>query len=579
MLRVAKLYKQAALSGEVEAMNSLGLMLEDGRAVGSGVRDVYAAASWYYEACKNKYLPAFLNLALLLASESIYSFPSLQDEMITLDQALQFLEDRLPREIDQDRLDSFQAFFTSARERAKMPVLTNVAESSEGLVTDPDHPMVSKVKPNLHAFSHPSHHPYLHPADENDYDYEYDQPNPRDAPADYDRIKKNVDKWKNKIQKQQQQGLIVRTSSNDAVAHLPHESQSLVLAENTQNALKKNVSKSYLNGDHLNSNRVSSDNVGIFHPQNYYKQKSMELYVTNNSSPPRRTGSSSGQNSPEYRRAQSQGQMNSNNNNNNNNNGPGPRRQVSFPSSAIPHPQINGNHNNNNYNSQPRQYVDVSFSAPLRPSQQLQEDRVVTVSNSSNNLVLKSGELYVTNGAIPPPLYVPKALPPERPSSVTKPDLPAKSHAHQSLYFPTEVNFQQQQSDRRSSFPPPEPPLPSSANTSDKPKKPKEYSPKRKETMSSGSTGLWDPHANAQDGAGHEEKGSEALAVDQPKKSIGASVRRFPSHNNSLNHLHFLFLDSCGVNYTNNPKILAEAIAIRSSSLLPMMSRKSMSHS
>jgi TPR repeat protein len=496
MLKVAKLYLQAAAAGEVEAMNSYALLAEDGRANAHTQRDVYLAASWYYEACKNRYLPAFLNLALLLASESIYSFPSLQGEMVSLSQALQFLEEELPREIDQDRLDSFNAFYERATAKSKVPAIGNYNDQEENgnMFLNPlnEQQMVSNQKPILH---HPSSSPSLHQSS-------HLSPAPlpplptvvtKDPAVDYDRVRNNVDQWKTKIQNQNQR--IGQRNNNQ----LSDESASLVLADNNNNRRGSfNFNDKIA---HLNSREVSSENVAIFQPQNYYAQKNNDLYVQTNSR------SNSRNNSPEHDRTRQPQQMMRNNNNMRDD------RKVSFN-------QQNRMDSNNN-SQQHRQYVDMTFPSsskylPLQLQQQQNNN-----NNDHPHSLTRAGEMFVTNGAIPPPLYVPKAIAPEKPSGASKPDLPAKSFSsnNNSLLFPSEVR---QSRERNHSFSGMADNESKGEERNNRKKennnngnnsgndKPREYSPKRKETMASYNMELQEPlHNNPQ----QQEEDTEAKKV------------------------------------------------------------------
>ena len=81
--RAAVLYRQAAEAGFSEAMNSLAILLEDGRATGRGEPDLTEAASWYYEACAfHGHSNAVVNLCILLASGGL-------------------LEERIPKRVGQ----------------------------------------------------------------------------------------------------------------------------------------------------------------------------------------------------------------------------------------------------------------------------------------------------------------------------------------------------------------------------------------------------------------------------------------------------------------------------------------------
>jgi TPR repeat protein len=528
MLKVAKLYLQAATAGEVEAMNSYALLAEDGRANAHTQRDIYLAASWYYEACKNRYLPSFLNLALLLASESIYSFPSLQGEMVSLSQALQFLEEELPREIDQDRLDSFTAFYERATAKSKVPAIGNAnnEEDNGNMFLNPlnEQQMVSNQKPILHHPSSPSHH------HQNNSHFSPLPPAPlpplpmvatKDPAVDYDRVRNNVDQWKTKIQNQNQR--IGQRNNNN---QLTDESASLVLADNNRRSFNYNDKIA-----HLNSREVSSENVAIFQPQNYYAQKNNDLYVQTNSRSNSRT------NSPEHDRARQQQQMK------NNNNFIRDDRKVSFN-------QQQRMDSNNNSQQQHRQYVDMAFPSsskylPLQLQQQKQQQN--HNNNDHPHSLTRAGEMYVTNGAIPPPLYVPKAIAPEKPSGASKPDLPAKSYSHNnnnSLLFPSEVR---QSRERNHSFsgmadneskgeerPNRKKENNNNGNNSGN-DRPREYSPKRKETMASYNMELQEPlHNNPQEQ--QEEDNTEA-------KKVTASVSFSSFHFISFHFISFLILD------------------------------------
>lgn len=78
--KAAQFYRQAAEAGIAEAMNAYALLLEDGRASADplGAKDPLGAAAYYYAACQAQYADAFLNLALMLATDPVPAFTSLQ---------------------------------------------------------------------------------------------------------------------------------------------------------------------------------------------------------------------------------------------------------------------------------------------------------------------------------------------------------------------------------------------------------------------------------------------------------------------------------------------------------------------
>lgn len=80
--KAAQFYRQAAEAGIAEAMNAYALLLEDGRASADplGAKDPLGAAAYYYAACQAQYADAFLNLALMLATDPVPAFTTLQGE-------------------------------------------------------------------------------------------------------------------------------------------------------------------------------------------------------------------------------------------------------------------------------------------------------------------------------------------------------------------------------------------------------------------------------------------------------------------------------------------------------------------
>lgn len=126
---MAKLYKQAAEGGIARAMNNLGLLLEDGRASANHTKDVYAAAAWYFEACHRKYEKAFINLSMLLATDTIFSFQTIHGELVTLAEAMQFLEDHLPPATPDDDLQCFRTMMETIERKSKntIPLIDNAS--------------------------------------------------------------------------------------------------------------------------------------------------------------------------------------------------------------------------------------------------------------------------------------------------------------------------------------------------------------------------------------------------------------------------------------------------------------------
>lgn len=121
LVEAAKYYAQAATAGIAEAMNAYALLLEDGRATPDGLKDPYAAATWYYEACIHDYADAFLNLALMLATDPIHSFTTVKGDIVTLGQITKFLDTQLPLEMDRDKLDTFQSLIQQVYAKTQQP--------------------------------------------------------------------------------------------------------------------------------------------------------------------------------------------------------------------------------------------------------------------------------------------------------------------------------------------------------------------------------------------------------------------------------------------------------------------------
>ena len=72
----AQLYLQAAVAGIPDAMNSYGIMLEEGRVTPTAEPDPHQAAAWYYRACVHGMHKAHLNLVMLLTTTPVYSVVS-----------------------------------------------------------------------------------------------------------------------------------------------------------------------------------------------------------------------------------------------------------------------------------------------------------------------------------------------------------------------------------------------------------------------------------------------------------------------------------------------------------------------
>lgn len=121
LVEAAKYYAQAATAGIAEAMNAYALLLEDGRATPDGLKDPYAAATWYYEACIHDHADAFLNLALMLATDPIHSFTTIKGDIITLGQITKFLDSQLPLEMDRDKLDTFHSLLQQVYAKTQQP--------------------------------------------------------------------------------------------------------------------------------------------------------------------------------------------------------------------------------------------------------------------------------------------------------------------------------------------------------------------------------------------------------------------------------------------------------------------------
>jgi hypothetical protein len=121
LVEAAKYYGQSARVGIAEAMNAYALLLEDGRATEDGLKDSYAAATWYYEACLHDYTDAFLNLALMLATDPIHSFSTVNGEIVTLGQITKFLDNNLPLEMDRDKLDTFRSLIEQVYAKGQEP--------------------------------------------------------------------------------------------------------------------------------------------------------------------------------------------------------------------------------------------------------------------------------------------------------------------------------------------------------------------------------------------------------------------------------------------------------------------------
>ena len=73
-VEIASHYSSAAYSGIPEAMNSLGLLLEDGSGSETATPDPKNAAGWYHMAATKGYNDATLNLALLLSRGSVSEY-------------------------------------------------------------------------------------------------------------------------------------------------------------------------------------------------------------------------------------------------------------------------------------------------------------------------------------------------------------------------------------------------------------------------------------------------------------------------------------------------------------------------
>ena len=76
-------------------MNSYAILLEDGRATSSGLKNLHLAAAWYYQACveKERMEKAHINLAMLMVNTPLSSFRTIPGDIVTLSDAKDFLLD------------------------------------------------------------------------------------------------------------------------------------------------------------------------------------------------------------------------------------------------------------------------------------------------------------------------------------------------------------------------------------------------------------------------------------------------------------------------------------------------------
>ena len=90
-------YESSALSGLVEGMNSLGLLLEDGRGCIDSIPDPNEAATWYLEAAKLGSEQAGMNLAsLIIKHHEIISITTRLGAELTITEVKKFLIDNIP---------------------------------------------------------------------------------------------------------------------------------------------------------------------------------------------------------------------------------------------------------------------------------------------------------------------------------------------------------------------------------------------------------------------------------------------------------------------------------------------------
>jgi len=483
MLKVGKLYGQAAKMGVIDAMNSYAILLEDGRASSSGIRDVYAAAAWYYEACRQAYIPAFLNLAILLASESIFSFTTLRGEMMTLPKVLEFLEERLPMDsIDEERFQSFQAYLHSAKERSSQPQ-TNVVGNEESNHVERDHHwsegmLVSKEKPDLL----PQHH--LHASYTSDVEAE--------------RTRQSIELWRHRAQKKHQEQLLsqpeVRVEEEEEGGG---GNTALVLADEREIKRTSLRSNKPINPAH---NKVSISDVAAFNPKEYYGS------TTSYYPPPP---------SQNYYDRMKEKLSSSNT--------PSPQLRQSFSNAVqLPPPQQLANDRKVTFptvQTQPKQYVNITFPAHNRYNNSTYAGDEKSSESPMNTSLVRSGELYMTNGAIPPPVYVPKPLAPEKPSNASKPRLPAGSLAQQNGFISPPNPTNTSNTSVLSNIPPERTSQDyrsSQESPGKKEKKRRDYSPKRKDTVTSGNITLDQQYAHLQ--------AAEAQSEETKRNSLSFSL-------------------------------------------------------
>jgi hypothetical protein len=144
----AELYQQAAVGGIVEAMNCYGILLEEGRASESGLRDLHLAAAWYYQACvqPDRLEKGFENLAMLMISSPLCAFRSVQGDVITLASVKEFLL---------DFFESAECTSDDERRSAILNLLDAIDETGKNAL-----PLVEEVSLTLSGAARQNRHHY-----------------------------------------------------------------------------------------------------------------------------------------------------------------------------------------------------------------------------------------------------------------------------------------------------------------------------------------------------------------------------------------------------------------------------------
>eukprot|EP01038_Epipyxis_sp_PR26KG_P005941 gene5941-8189_t len=352
--QACNLYRVAANAGITDAMNSLAILLEDGRATVDREPDLYSAAMWYYEACVSNHEKSFLNLALLLATSPIKSFQTLSGDVIDIKTAKEFLEDHFSVE-----MQSFGPHSTS---------ISNIIQALDDI-----------AKSEL-----------------DDSYQEHDQTNEMKLSSSINQNNSYVRPPRYNNNKVVSSSFATTSSMNESMALLAMPKSS---RDNYRYAESDNPTFESRSSSRRNSHNISNS-------QSLADKESSSLVLRNNTENESKRTS---QSSIDLHKVRSL-----------------------WMTSPYKNNLLNNSINQSvaSYSSNERAKVEKakhSSSHPINSDSPMLPKHVnFNVENNNNNSsnIKRQGELYSTNGPIPPPNYVPKAVLAAAPSADTNKPIP-----------------------------------------------------------------------------------------------------------------------------------------------------------